>query len=91
MTRRKDALVSAAARQVTRMEIGHPEGYLEAFANLYTDFARAVIARIRHEPPDQIDRPFSTVADGVKGLAFVEAAAQSSALRNWKRVDLPLI
>ena len=91
VTRRKDALVSAAARQVTRVEIGHPEGYLEAFANLYSDFARAVIARMRHEPADQIDRPFPTVEDGVKGLAFVEAAAQSSALRSWKRVDLPLI
>jgi predicted dehydrogenase len=91
VTRRKDSLVSAPARQVTRVEIGHPEGYLEAFANLYSDFARAVIARMRHEPPDQIDRPFPTVGDGVKGLAFVEAAAQSSALRSWKSVDLPPI
>jgi hypothetical protein len=31
------------------VEIGHPEGYLEAFANLYSDFARAVVARMRHE------------------------------------------
>jgi predicted dehydrogenase len=91
VTRRKDALVTDAARQVTRVEIGHPEGYLEAFANLYSDFARAVVARMRHEPPDQIDRSFPTVEDGVKGLAFVEAAAQSSALRNWQPVDLPRI
>jgi predicted dehydrogenase len=91
VTRRKDALVSEDAQQVTRVEIGHPEGYLEAFANLYSDFARAVVARMRHEPPDQIDRPFPTVEDGVKGLAFVEAAAQSSALRSWKSVDLPQI
>ena len=82
MTRPKDSLGSTAARRVTRVEIGHPEGYLEAFANLYSDFARAVIAQMRHEPPDQIDCPFPTVEDGVKGLAFVEAAAQSSALRS---------
>jgi predicted dehydrogenase len=91
VTRRKDSLVSEAARQVTRVEIGHPEGYLEAFANLYSDLARAVVARMRHEPDDQIDRPFPTAEDGVKGLAFVEAAIQSSALRNWKAVEVPSI
>jgi predicted dehydrogenase len=91
VTRRKDSRVTEAARQVTRVEIGHPEGYLEAFANLYSDFARAVVARMRGEPPQQIDRPFPTVEDGVKGLAFVEAAVQSSALRNWKPVEVPVI
>jgi predicted dehydrogenase len=91
MTRRKDSLVTDAARQVTRVEIGHPGGYLEAFANLYSDFARAVVARMRGKPPEQIDRPFPTVEDGVKGLAFVEAAIQSSALRSWKPVEAPLI
>jgi predicted dehydrogenase len=91
MTRRKDSLVTDAARQVTRVEIGHPGGYLEAFANLYSDFARAVVARMRGKPPEQIDRPFPTVEDGVKGLAFVEAATRSSALRRWKPVEVPLI
>jgi predicted dehydrogenase len=90
VTRRKDSRVTDAARQVTRVEIGHPEGYLEAFANLYSDFARAVVARMLHEPPDQIERAFPTVEDGVKGLAFVEAAIQSSALRSWKPVEVPL-
>jgi predicted dehydrogenase len=91
LTRRKDSLVSKAARQVTRVEIGHPEGYLEAFANLYSDFARAVVARMQHQPRDQIDRPFPTAEDGVKGLAFVEAAIQSSASQNWKAVEVPSI
>jgi predicted dehydrogenase len=91
VTRRKDSLVSEAARQVTRVGIGHPEGYLEAFANLYSDLARAVVARMQQKPGDQIDRPFPTAEDGVKGLAFVEAAIQSSALRNWKAVEVPSI
>jgi predicted dehydrogenase len=91
VTCRKDSLVSEAARQVTRVEIGHPEGYLEAFANLYSDLARAVVARMRHEPSDQIDRPFPTAEDGVKGLAFVEASIQSSALGKWKTVEVPSI
>jgi predicted dehydrogenase len=91
VTRRKESRVTEAARQVTRVEIGHPEGYLEAFANLYSDFARAIVARMRGEPPQQIDRPFPTAEDGVKGLAFVEAAVQSSALRHWKPVEVPVI
>jgi predicted dehydrogenase len=91
LTRRKDSLVSEAARRVTRVEIGHPEGYLEAFANLYSDFAKAVIARLRQEPSDQIERDFPTVEDGVKGLAFVEAAIQSSALQKWQTVEVPSV
>jgi hypothetical protein len=61
VTRRKDRLVSDSARRVTRVEIGHPEGYLEAFANLYSDFARAVVARLCHKTHDEIERPFPTV------------------------------
>jgi hypothetical protein len=76
---------------VTRVQIGHPEGYIEAFANLYSDFARVVVARMRSEPPNEIDRPFPTVEDGVKGLAFVQAAMQSSAMRAWKAVEVPSI
>ena len=91
LTRRKDSLVNEAARRVTRVEIGHPEGYLEAFANLYSDFAKAVIARLRQEPSDQIERDFPTVEDGVKGLAFVEAAIQSSALQKWQTVEVPSV
>ena len=87
VTRRRDHLVSNAARRVTRAEIGHPEGYLEAFANLYSDFAKAVVARLCHKSPDEIDRAFPTVGDGVKGLAFVEAAVRSSASGRWEPVE----
>src|ERR1700747_3264726 len=89
ITRRPDALVSEDARRITRVQIGHPEGYIEAFANLYSDFARCVVARMRVEPSHAIDRPFPTVEDGVKGLAFVQAAMQSSATRAWKAVEVP--
>jgi predicted dehydrogenase len=89
ITRRQDSLVSEDARRVTRVQIGHPEGYIESFANLYSDFARAVVARMCGEPSHAIDRPFPTVEDGVKGLAFVQAAMQSSATRAWKAVDVP--
>lgn len=87
VTRRKDRLVSESVRRVTRLEIGHPEGYLEAFANLYSDFAKVVAAKVCHKSPDEIDRAFPTVEDGVKGLAFVEAAVRSSASGHWEPVE----
>ena len=89
MTRRKDRLASESARRVTRVEIGHPEGFLEAFANLYSDFAKAVMARLCHKSPDDIERPFPTAEDGVKGLAFVEAAVQSSVSGRWEPLEVP--
>ena len=89
VTRRKDRLLSDIARRATRVEIGHPEGYLEAFANLYTDMAEVVVARLCHKSPAEIDRPFPTVEDGVKGLAFVEAAVRSSASGRWEPVESP--
>jgi len=87
VTRRKDRLVSESVRRVTRLEIGHPEGYLEAFANLYSDFAKVVVAKVCHQSPEEIDRAFPTVEDGVKGLAFVEAAVRSSASGRWEPVE----
>jgi hypothetical protein len=83
--------VSESARRVTRVEIGHPEGYLEAFANLYSDIAKAVVARLCRKSLVQVDRAFPTVEDGVKGLAFVEAAVRSSASRCWEPLESPAI
>ena len=91
VTRRKDRLIGDTARRVTRIEIGHPEGYLEAFANLYSDFAIAVVARLCHKSPDEIERPFPAVEDSIKGLAFVEAAVRSSASGRWEPVEYPAI
>ena len=88
LTRRKDSSLSEAARQVTRTEIGHPEGFLEAFANLYSDFAKTVAARLCNEALDETQRSFPTVEDGVKGMAFVEAAVRSSSLKRWEPLSL---
>jgi predicted dehydrogenase len=67
---------SAAAR-VTRTPGGHPEGYLEGFANIYSEVALAIkAAREGKKPPAECE--FPTIVDGVKGVAFVEAAVKSS-------------
>jgi len=58
---------------------------------LYSDFARTVVARMSGQPPHEIDRAFPTVEDGVKGLAFVKAAMESSAMRQWKSFEVPSI
>ncbi|MGD0721942.1 MAG: Gfo/Idh/MocA family oxidoreductase [Roseiarcus sp.] len=67
----------AAAGRVTRVPPGHPEGYLEGFANIYGEVALAIkAARSGKKPPKGVQ--FPTVDDGVKGLAFIEAAVKSS-------------
>lgn len=87
ITRRKDGLVTENARLATRIAIGHPEGYLEAFANLYCDFAKTVVGRLQKKPANEIDRQFPVVEDGVKGVAFVEAAIRSVRSGHWEPVE----
>ena len=68
--------LSAAALAAARLPAGHPEGYLEAFAVLYRDFARAVLAREAGAQP-KLDVP--GIAEGVRGMRFIEAVVASSA------------
>ena len=69
---------NAAAARVTRVPPGHPEGYLEGFANIYTEVARAIKARRAGKKPDK-DVQFPGIEDGVAGMAFIEACVKSSA------------
>ncbi|MEM1376862.1 MAG: Gfo/Idh/MocA family oxidoreductase [Pseudomonadota bacterium] len=65
------------AGRYTRIPPGHPEGYLEGFANIYTEAAHAIRAKQRGNavPTDVV---FPTVHDGVTGVAFVDACVRSS-------------
>ena len=65
-----------AAARVTRVPPGHPEGYLEGFANIYAEAARAILAAREGRAPDP-DVVFPTVEDGVKSVAFIEACVKS--------------
>ena len=67
----------AAAARVSRVPAGHPEGYLEGFANIYTEAARAIRAH-REGRPVEPDVDFPGIADGVAGVAFIEAAVRLS-------------
>ena len=66
-----------AAGRVTRVPPGHPEGYLEGFANVYTEVARAIKAKRAGKRADK-DVAFPGIADGVAGMAFIEACVKSS-------------
>lgn len=56
----------------TRIPAGHPEGYLEAFANIYRNFAICLRARLEGKEPDPVYMDFPTVSDGVRGMRFIE-------------------
>ncbi|MEO1864465.1 MAG: Gfo/Idh/MocA family oxidoreductase, partial [Pseudomonadota bacterium] len=62
----------------TRLPFGHPEAFIEAFANVYLGAAEAIVDEVSgtYTGPDGYD--FPTVADGVEGMAFIEAAVNSS-------------
>ena len=60
-----------------RIPAGHPEGYLEAFANIYRNFAHCVRARIEGWEPNPLYTDFPTVKDGVRGMRFIERVIYS--------------
>ncbi|QRM53153.1 Gfo/Idh/MocA family oxidoreductase [Sinorhizobium sp. BG8] len=74
---RAGAGANAAAARVTRIPSGHPEGYLEGFANIYAEAARAIIAKRKGVAVDP-DVIYPTVDDGLKGMLFVDACVRSS-------------
>ena len=76
LTRGGSAALPDAAR-VTRIPGGHPEGYLEAFASIYTEVSRAIRA-YRAGKPVAGEVLFPVGSDGLHGVAFVEAAVRSS-------------
>jgi predicted dehydrogenase len=66
------------AQHASRLWPGHPEGFLAAFANIYTGVADAVLADRNGAPLDPAEYTFPTVDDGVLGVRFVEAAVESN-------------
>ena len=71
-----------AAMRCTRLPAGHPEGYIEAFANLYRDFADLIAAHDGgRKPPADADVP--GIEAGIRGMAFIEACVASSKKGRW--------
>ncbi len=75
---RSGAGAGPEAARVTRIPPGHPEGYLEGFANIYSDTAELISATLQHRAPDPATALLPTVTDGLKGVKFIEAVVESS-------------
>ena len=71
------AYLSAVAKHNTRVPGGHPEGYLEAFANIYRNFAATLLAKINGQQPGAFELDFPNAEDGVRGMAFIENVVAS--------------
>jgi predicted dehydrogenase len=80
------------AARASRIVAGHPEGFHEGFATLYSDAAEAIASRRAGRPADPLALHFPTAADGVRGVAFVEAAMASNANGGtWTAVGTGLV
>ena len=82
ITRGSDS-ASKEAKNVTRIPPGHPEGYLEGFANIYTDVANALIDK-KNGTFNPDNHQFPSVEDGLEGIKFIERSiASSSSNSSW--------
>lgn len=77
-----DGYLSADARAVGRVPAGHPEGYLEAFAVLYREFADALTAR-KQGNASPLPATLPGIEAGVRGMRFIERAIESNRRESW--------
>jgi predicted dehydrogenase len=88
LTRNPAAATNETVRASCRLPAGHPEGFLEAFANVYTAAFEDIIARAAGRPVSGTDSLYPNVRDGLEGVAFVSGCVDSSRERGaWKRVE----
>ena len=71
--------LSAEAKRWTRAGLGHPEGFFESFANIYTEVAEAILAKSEGRAYVKDELGFPDASDGARGVAFVESAMRSFA------------
>jgi predicted dehydrogenase len=72
------SVLSSFATSNCRTPGGHPEGYLEAFGNIYRNFALTVSARLQNQEPSPEALDFPGVEDGIRGMAFIDAVVASN-------------
>lgn len=77
------AFLAPAATHGTRLPSGHPEAFVEAFANIYSNAIRTIAARAAGEEPNPLDTDYPTVRDGALGVHFILSAVQSGERGEW--------
>jgi predicted dehydrogenase len=80
------------ARHNSRLPFGHPEAFIEAFANIYRNAGRTIAARLGGTTPAELDLDFPTIEDGVRGVHFIQKALESGRVGGWvdARYDMPV-
>jgi predicted dehydrogenase len=81
--KRGNPYLTEAAAHFTRLPPGHPEAFIEAFANIYRSAARAIAARLSGEEADALDLDFPTVSDGARGVHFIHKVIESGSKASW--------
>lgn len=81
--KRGNPYLSDEANFNNRIPPGHPEGFIEAFANIYSNVADTIAARLKGEKPNPKALDFPTVYDGAIGVHFIHKAIESGKKREW--------
>lgn len=81
--KRGNGYLAPVAVHNSRLPSGHPEAFIEAFANIYRNAGRVIAAGIAGETPSAFDLDFPTVQDGARGVHFIHAVVKSSQQRGW--------
>ena len=81
--KRGNPYLSEEAQFGNRIPPGHPEGFIEAFANIYSNVADTIAARLQGTEPDPRALDFPTVYDGAVGVHFIHKAIESGKERRW--------
>jgi predicted dehydrogenase len=85
LSRGNPVVTSPIAREYSRTPFGHPEGFIEAFANVYREGFKTIRAQVAGDPDPKADHP--TVDDGVVGLAFIATVLESARSdRKWTKM-----
>jgi predicted dehydrogenase len=87
LSRGRDPM-SARAAQLSRIPAGHPEGYFECFANMYSTYITALAKKLSGRKPEAANLDFPGVEDGVRGVRYIEKCVESSAKGSvWVELD----
>jgi predicted dehydrogenase len=81
--RRGNGYLSDIAKYYTRLPAGHPEAFIEAFANIYRGTARTIQSRLAGEEPNAFDLDVPSVVDGAAGVHFIHKTVESSKAGGW--------
>lgn len=85
--KRGNDYLSDVANYHNRIPAGHPEGFIEAFANIYSNVAEVIAARRSEDKPNKLALDFPSVEDGARGVHFIHKVIESGNNNEWVAMD----